>query len=152
MNITAETFEAVRTTFLELFCTPKSSIENPSLRVSGHVSSMNRTFILEDYAEDDFGQFAKKDETGEQGYVDDERSCFWTWDDTGCAWQSRPFMGQVKRRKAKGKGKGKHKSTSKRSGRAFLGEEQAQDSKIWSEEDFAWWTKGQRPESLVKRQ
>ena len=55
-NVPAYTFEAVRTVFLELFCTPKSSIENPSLRVSRHVSSMNRTFIVEDYAEDDFGQ------------------------------------------------------------------------------------------------
>ena len=38
---------------------PKSSMENPSLRVSGHVSSMNRTSIAEDFAEDEFGQWAK---------------------------------------------------------------------------------------------
>ena len=76
MKITAVTFDALRTTFLELFCTPKSSMENPSLCVSGHVSSMNRTFIVEDYAEDNFGQWAKDEVTGEQGYVDDERSCF----------------------------------------------------------------------------
>ena len=38
---------------MDLSCTPKGSIENPSLRVSGHVS-MNRTFIVEDFAEDDF--------------------------------------------------------------------------------------------------
>ena len=95
-------------TFLELFCTPKSSMENPALTVSGHVSSMNRIFIGEDYAEDDFGQWTKDEVTGEQGKVDDERSCFWTWDDTECAWQSRPFKGrQVKRRKGKGKGEGK---------------------------------------------
>ena len=77
---------------------------NPSLRVSGHVSSMNRTFIVENYAEDDLGQWAKDEVTGEQGYVDGERSCFWTWDDTECACKSRPFKGrQVKRRKGKGK-------------------------------------------------
>ena len=70
MNVTAYTFEAVRTTFLELFCTPNSSMENPSLRVSGHVSSMNRTFIVEDYAGDDFGQWAKDELTGEQGFID----------------------------------------------------------------------------------
>ena len=29
--------------------------------------------------------------TGEQGYIDDERSCFWTWDDDEYAWQSRRF-------------------------------------------------------------
>ena len=58
MDITAYTFEAVRTVFEELFCTPMRSMENPSLRVSGHGSSMNRTFIVEDCAEDDFGQRA----------------------------------------------------------------------------------------------
>ena len=63
---------------------------------------MNRTFIVENYAENDFGQWAEDGVTGEQGYIDDERSCFWTWDDTECAWQSRPFKGhQVKRRKGK---------------------------------------------------
>ena len=29
-------------------------------RVSGHVSSMNRIFIVEVYGEDDFGQWAQK--------------------------------------------------------------------------------------------
>ena len=53
--------------FVELFCT---------LRVRGHVGSMNRTFIVEDDAEHDFGQWATDEVTGEQGYIDDERSCF----------------------------------------------------------------------------
>ena len=95
-------------------------MENPSLRVSGHASSMNRTFIVEEYAEDDFGQGAKDEVIGEQGYVDDERSCFWTSYDTEGVWQSRPYKGrQLKRRE--GTGNGKHKGISKRSGRAFLG-------------------------------
>ena len=102
-------------------------MENPSLRVSGHVSSMNRTFIVEDHAEDEFGQWAKDEVTGEQGYVDDERLCFWTWDDTECAWQSRPFKGrQAKRRKRKGK----RKRRSKRTGRAFSGDEQARSRMV----------------------
>ena len=42
------TVEAVKTVFVELFCTPKRSMENPSLRVSEHGSSMNRTFIVEE--------------------------------------------------------------------------------------------------------
>ena len=62
MIITVFSFEAVKTTFLELVCTPKSSMENPSLRVSGHVSSLKRTFyrlniLLGTTAETDFGQF-----------------------------------------------------------------------------------------------
>ena len=67
---------SARTVFVEMFCTPKSSMDNPSLRVSGHVNSMNSTSIEEDCAEDEFGQWAKDEMTGEQGYVDDERSCF----------------------------------------------------------------------------
>ena len=75
-------------------------MENPSLRVSGHSSSMDRTFIVEECAKDEFGQWAKDGVTSEQGYIDDERSCFWTWDDNEYAWQSRPIKGrQVKRRK-----------------------------------------------------
>ena len=85
LNITA-----VRTTFLELFCT----MENPSLRVRGHVRSMNRNFIIKDNAEDDFGHWAKEEVTGEQGHVNDERTCFWTWDNTECAWQFRPSKGR----------------------------------------------------------
>ena len=86
----------------------------------------------------------QKDEvSGEQGHVDDERSCFWTWEATECAWQSRPFKGrQVKTRKGKGKGKGKGRS--KTTGRAFFGDEQVQDPEWWSEEDFAWWSEGKK--------
>ena len=57
-------------------------MENPSLRVRG--------------------QWASDEVPGEQGYIDDERVCFWTWDDNEQAWQSRPFKGrQVKRRNGK---------------------------------------------------
>ena len=100
---------------------------------------MNRTFIVQKCAEDDFGQWATDEVSGEQGYIDDERSCFWTWDDNEYAWQSRPYKGrQVKRRKGKGKGK------SKRTGRAFFCEEQAQDPELWPEEDLAWWSRGKK--------
>ena len=53
-------------------------MENPSLRVSGHGSSMNRTFIVEECAEVEFGQWAMDEVTSERAYIDDERSCFCT--------------------------------------------------------------------------
>ena len=59
--------------FVELLCTPNSSMENPSLRVNGHGGNTNRTFIVENYAEDEFGQWAIDEVTGEQGHIDDER-------------------------------------------------------------------------------
>ena len=59
----------------------------------------NRTFIVQDYAEDDCGHWAKDEVTGEQGHVDDERSCFWTRDDTERVTQSRLFKGRWLKRK-----------------------------------------------------
>ena len=56
VNVTAYRLEAVRTVFVELFCTPKSSMENPSLRANGHGGSTNRTFIVDNFSEDEFGQ------------------------------------------------------------------------------------------------
>ena len=80
-------------------------MENPSLRVSGHGGSLDRPFIVEDCSEDDIGQWAPDEVTGEEAYVDHKKSCFWTWDDNEYAWQSGPFKSrQLKRREGKGKG------------------------------------------------
>ena len=42
---------------------------NPSLRVNRHGGSTSKTFILEDFFEDEIGQWAKDEVTGEQGYM-----------------------------------------------------------------------------------
>ena len=117
-------------------------MENPSLRVNGHGGSTNRTFIVQNHAEDESEQWTTDEVTGEQGHIDDERSCVWTWDNNRvCVTVQTVLKGlQVRRRNGKGKGKGGFKRT----GRAILGEEQAQDTQWWSEEDFAWWSKGKR--------
>ena len=67
MNVTAYTLEAGRIVFVSVN------------RHGGHTS---RTFIVEDCSEDDFGHWATDEVTGEQGYIDDERSYFWAWDDS----------------------------------------------------------------------
>ena len=87
----------VRVAFEELFCTPKSSMENPSLRTSRYSDplsrfrSLYRTFIVVDDSEEEFGHCATDEMTGEQGYVDDENLCFWRWDDSRSTWKTRPF-------------------------------------------------------------
>ena len=90
VDVTAYTVEKVRTVFVN--------------RCSSHTS---RTFIIEDFIENEFGQWATDEVTGEQGNVDDEGSCFWTWDNNENAWQSRPFRSRKLKKKTKGKGKGK---------------------------------------------
>ena len=80
MNGTVYTLEAVKTVFMDLFCTPKSS-----KGVNGHCGSTSRTCIVEDYSEDEYAQWTIDEVTGEQGYIDDERSCCWRWDDNECS-------------------------------------------------------------------
>ena len=79
--------------------------------MSGHVSSMNRTFIVEEYAEDDFAPMGKDEVTGEQGHVDDERSCFWTWDGLAVQTIQRP---PTEKKKRKGKRKAQRQIQKKR--------------------------------------
>ena len=58
-------------------------MENPSLRVSGDGGSESRTFVVEDFTEDEFGHGATDEAIREQRYVDDEGSVFFgTWDNT----------------------------------------------------------------------
>ena len=104
VNVTAYTFGAERTVFVELLCTPIGAMENPSLRVNRYGGQTGRKFIVENVIEDEFGQWATDEETGEQGYVDDEGSCFWTWNNKECAWKSRLIQEpqiEEKRKKAK---------------------------------------------------
>ena len=107
MTLTAYTFDAVQTVFVKLFGSPKSSVENPSLRVSGHGGSTNRTFIVENYAEDEYGQWATDEATGEQGYIDDERSSFCTWDDNELGSPESFRIAKLEEEKAKEKVKAK---------------------------------------------
>ena len=70
-NVQADsyTFEIVRSTFMELFCAPRSSIENPNLRPA----TGQRSFCVIEYGELDgvCGNWVEDDETGEEGFVPD---------------------------------------------------------------------------------
>ena len=123
-------------------------METPSLSVSGHGSSMNRTFIVEGCAVDDFGQWATDDVTGEQSYIDDERSCSCTWDASEYAWQSRPFKGRRGREE-----KEKARENPKEPEEHSLAKNKHKILNGGQEEDFGWWSHGHKgQERLVKRQ
>ena len=55
-------------------------MDNYSIRVNRFGSHASRTFIIEDFVEDEFGLWATDEATGKQGHVDDKEMCFWTWD------------------------------------------------------------------------
>ena len=65
MTVTAYTLDSFQAVFVELFCSPKISMESPSLRSSGQGSSASKTFIVEDYPEDEYGLWAIDESTGE---------------------------------------------------------------------------------------
>ena len=52
------------------------------------------TAAVENYVKDEFGQWAIDEVTGEQGNIDDQRSCFWTWDNE-YIWQKEKEKAKV---------------------------------------------------------
>ena len=107
MDVQRYTFEAVRGVFIELFCAPRSSLDNPNLRASGATA---RSFcVIDDGIMDQVhGYWAEDEESGEVGFLPEIEDVFWVHDDTNMVWLSRPFRGRSLRRgQAKGKGKGK---------------------------------------------
>ena len=119
--------------FCGLFCSPKSSMENPSLRVSGHSGSTNRTFIVEDYPEDECGQSATDEATGEQSRHVKIPSVV-----TCVAFQLSLVPCSLRCR------------ASSILCYVFRHEERAQDPEWWSEEDSVWWSKKEARKALRK--
>ena len=112
MDVTTYTFKRVKVAFDQLFCTPRSSMDNPSLRTSrikdplSRYCSFNRTFKVQDGSKENFEQWAADELSREQGYVDVKKnSCFWSCDDNHSTWKSRQFKSrQFKKRQQKFKG------------------------------------------------
>ena len=67
------TFEQTRECMVELFCVPRSALENPSYRVN----SQGRSFAVLDYGELEgtTGYWAECEETGEEGFLAEYDEC-----------------------------------------------------------------------------
>ena len=65
MNVTVYTLEAVKTVFVELFSTPKKFNRKP-VTLSKRTRRQYEQNLLENFAEDDFGQWTIDEVTGEQ--------------------------------------------------------------------------------------
>ena len=111
------TFESVREIFIELFCAPKSSLENPNLRASGGGHERQRNFCVIETGdlEGSTGYWVEDEDSGEVGFIPEFEDVFWTFDDANEVWASKYFRGRTMRRgnpKGGGKGKG-HKGFKK---------------------------------------
>ena len=92
------TFQPVNDAFRELFCAPRSSLENPSLRVNGQG---HRSFCVMEDGEIDgiIGYWVQDDETGEEGFMGEFDNNFWVFDDMESVWQTRPIRKRFLRRR-----------------------------------------------------
>ena len=83
------TFEGLREAFIELFCAPRSGIDNPNYRTTGQ----GRSFYVYEYGECDgqYGYWVQDEETEEEGFVPEFDDAFWTFDDQSEAWISHRF-------------------------------------------------------------
>ena len=103
----------LRETFIEMFCTVKTAVENPMMTPSG--SGGRRAFLVFEEGDLDgsFGYSGEDEEDGAERFLDALEDVFWIWDDNDYSWFQRTFQGR-RTRKGKGrKGKG-------RSGRRFF--------------------------------
>ena len=71
----------LRETFIEMFCTVKTAVDNPMLNPSG--SGGRRAFLVLEEGDLDgsFGYWAEDEEDGAEGFLDALEDVFWIWDD-----------------------------------------------------------------------
>ena len=100
----------LRTVFIEMFCTTKTSVDNPLMQPAG--AGGRRSFLVLDEGELDgtFGYWAEDEEDGTEGFLDALDDVFWVYDEQNFSWFQRRFQG---RRARKGKGKGRRKGKEK---------------------------------------
>ena len=142
--------QGLREVYLEIFCTTRTSVENPLLAPSGNAG--RRTFLVldEGYLDNSAGFWVEDEEDGAEGFLELEEDTFWVYDDDSAAWFQRRFQGRkMKRgkgggkRKGKGKGRGGRCFFRKRKGKSHLAEDQSDASQAWDwqdgwDEDWSW--------------
>ena len=109
----------LRETFIEMFCTVKTAVDNPMMNPSG--SGGRRAFLVLEEGDLDgsFGYWAEDEEDGAEGFLDSLEDVFWIWDDNDYSWFQRRFQGR-RTRKGKGKGKGRKGKGKGKGGRRFF--------------------------------
>ena len=109
----------LRETFIEMFCTVKTAVDNPMMNPSG--SGGRRAFLVLEEGDLDgsFGYWAEDEEDGAEGFLDALEDVFWIWDDNDYSWFQRRCQGR-RTRKGKGKGKGRKGKGKGKGGRRFF--------------------------------
>ena len=136
----------LREIYLEVFCTTKTTVDNPLLAPSGQGG--RRTFLVidEGYLDDSEGYWVEDEEDGAEGFLEADEDAFWIYDEENFSWFQRRFQGRKMKRGFKGKRKGKGKGGKgsggrrffkKKKGRSHLANDQPQNPDAW-QSDWQW--------------
>ena len=161
LNVQQYTVQAVRDMFIELFCAPRSSLENPLLG-SGPTQG-TRSFCIIDEGEMDgvTGYWVEDDESGDVGFLPEFEDMFWRFDEPSEAWVSRYFKGRrmrigLPKRKGKGHGKGgkrrfKPRGKGKRRKGSYSHWGEGEDDEEEMPDEYADWNSGGKRKGKGKK-
>ena len=71
----------LREVYLEIFCTTKTSVDNPLLAPSGHGGRKTFLVIDEGYLDNHEGYWVEDEEDGTEGFLEADEDAFWVYDD-----------------------------------------------------------------------
>ena len=139
--------QELREVYLEVFCTTRTSVENPLLAPSGHAGRKTFLVLDEGYLDTYEGFWVEDEEDGAEGFLELDEDTFWVFDDDSAAWFQRRFQGRKMRRgkgggkrkgKRKGKGRGGRRFFKKKKGRSHMAEDQSDAWQAWDWQDQSW--------------
>ena len=129
--------EELREVYLEVFCTTRTSVENPLLAPSGNAGRKSFLIIEEGYLDQHEGFWVEDEDDGAEGFLELDEDAFWVYDDDSEAWFQRRFQGRRMKRGQKGRRKGKGKGGKGRGGRRFFRKKKGR-SNVAEEQQDAW--------------
>ncbi|CAE7374757.1 Cpr [Symbiodinium natans] len=111
--------DELRTVYLEVFCTTKTTVDNPLLAPTSAPGRKSFIVIDEGTLDESQGYWCEDEDDGAEGFLDAFEDCFWVYDDESYTWFQRKFQGR-KLRRGKGKGKGRKGKGKGHGGRRFF--------------------------------
>eukprot|EP00439_Symbiodinium_sp_Y106_P031469 s5235_g3.t1 len=107
----------LREVYLEIFCTTKTTVDNPLLAPSGHGGRKTFLVIEEGHLDGSEGYWVEDEDDGAEGFLEADEDAFWIYDEENHSWFQRRFQGRRMKRGFKGRRKGKGKGKKGKKGK-----------------------------------
>ena len=129
----------LREVYLEIFCTTKTTVDNPLLAPSGHGGRKTFLVIEEGHLDGSEGYWVEDEDDGAEGFLEADEDAFWIYDEENYSWFQRRFQGRRMKRGFKGRRKGKGKGGKGSSGKRFFKRKKGR-SNLADDNPDAWQT------------